>query len=125
MGDDPDSARRLDGGQEWEPGIRWGPFVLAIASAALLGVGAIMLLDNTDPDARFFFAVRVIVGPGLAILAIWAVYNRHWLGAAFAALFSAITPLAAGWAWVAILSIVLALWSLAIVWGDIVNGRNV
>ena len=125
MGDDADIEPRANRASMWDLGIPWGPFVLAIVSAALLGLGAILLLDDTDPDARFFFAVRVIVGPGLAIIAIWAVYSRHWLGAAFAALFSAITPLAAGWAWVAILSIALAMWCLAIVWGDMVNGRNV
>jgi len=124
MGDDADLSEGSGAAREWDLGIAWGPFVLAIVSAALLGIGALLLLDDTDPDGRFFFGVRVIVGPGLAIVAIWAVYSRHWLGAAFAALFSAITPLAAGWAWVAILSIVLAVWSLAIVWGDLVNGRN-
>ena len=124
MAENAESDRGPDGGETWDLGIPWGPFVLAVVSAALLGVGALLLLDDTEPDARFAFAVRVIVGPGLAIVAIWAVYSRHWLGAAFAALFSAITPLAAGWAWVAMLSIVLAVWSIALVWRDIVSGRN-
>jgi len=111
-----------DGVRTWT---EWGLLALAIASSVLLAIGALLLLDDTEPGERVAFAVRVVVGLGLAILAIWAVNSRRWLGATFAALLSGITPLAEGWAWVAILSVVLAVWALAILWGEIVNGRNV
>ena len=102
----------------------WGILALAIASAILLGIGALLLLDDTAPDALVAFGVRVVVGLSLAIVAIWAVNARRYLGAAFAALLSGITPLAADWAWVAILSVVLAVWAIVILWLDIVNGRK-
>lgn len=114
----PEHARRRD------DDIPWAPFALAIVSAILLAIGALLLLDYTDPDARAAFAVRVVVGLGVAIVAVWGVATRHWLITAFAALLSAVTPTAEGWAWAQMLAIVLAVWALAKVWGDIVSGRN-
>lgn len=98
--------------------------LLATVSAALLAIGAVQLLGTTDADERGSFWVRIVMGVLLAAGAVWALGTHHWIVGAFCALLSAITPLAEGWSWAALLAIVVAVWSLARAWNELTYERK-
>lgn len=97
---------------------------LAVVSAVLTVIGALKLYDTMEPDERTGFWVRVILGVGFAFAAVAALATRHWLVGATTSLLSVVTPLAEGWAWVAIGSIACAVWALARAWNELTYERK-
>lgn len=96
---------------------------VAIVAGLGLAWGAFALLPYIEDDDVTAFWLRLSLGIAIAAATVWAAAREHWLATAFLALACCITPVAAGWTWVQIVYIALAVWALAKVFNGLVGGR--
>ncbi|MGC4174386.1 hypothetical protein [Demequina sp.] len=102
----------------------WGPAALAVISGSLLAWGAFTLLQFMEDDELGGFWVRLGVGIAVAAVTVWAAWRQHWLATTFLALACCITPVGAGWTWVQLLCIALAVWTFVLFIADIMRGHT-